>query len=251
MAVHDDSAHPSPDGRLPPRGSIVLEGTFLVERALSAGLSFGTLYCVAAKSAWAAGLGLEATILPEAKIADIAGYPFHRGVLGIASRPCERSVEDILPGEDSRSTVLVLPEIGDPENLGAAFRSAAALGASALLLGPGGPDPLSRRVLRVSMGASLSLGWARLGGPDDLFRLRRAGYELAACVLDPDAIDLRRYTKPHRLALVLGNEAFGLSTPWLSACGTRLTIEMAGGIDSLNLSTAASIFLYELGQERR
>jgi len=247
----DDGLSSLSDAQLAPRGLLVLEGAFLVERALSAGLLFEKLYCVGARSPWAAGLGLEAEVLPEAEIARLAGYPFHRGVLGIARRPPELSVESALPEGKASSIVLVLPEIGDPENLGAAFRSAAALGASALLLGPGGPDPLSRRALRVSMGAALSLRWARLGGPEDLPRLSRAGYRLAACVLDPGAADVRGYSRPDRLALVLGNEAYGLSAPWLSACGTRLTLEMLGGTDSLNVSTAAAIFLYELGPGRR
>ncbi len=232
------------------RGRIALEGALLVERGVAAGLAIEGLYCVPARAEWAAGLGLEATVLPEAEIARLAGYPFHRGVLGIALRPPEPPLESALPEGSGASIVLVLPEIGDPENLGAAFRSAAALEASAVILGPGGPDPLSRRVLRVSMGASLGLPWARLGGPEDLSLLSRAGYELAACILDPGAADVRGYRRPERLALILGNEAFGLSDPWLSACGPRLTLEMAGGTDSLNVSTAAAIFLYELGPGR-
>jgi tRNA G18 (ribose-2'-O)-methylase SpoU len=72
----------------------------------------------------------------------------------------------------------------------------------------------------------------------------RQGYEVAACVLDPDADDLRTWSRAQRLALVLGNEAFGLSESWLRACRHRLTLPMSAGTDSLNLATAAAIFLY-------
>jgi tRNA G18 (ribose-2'-O)-methylase SpoU len=231
-------------------GLVALEGAFLVERALAAGLRLERLYCVPAREPWALALaGAEGalpppTVLRESELAEIAGYPFHRGVYALAPRPAERIPGDCLPGFGSgRETILVLPELADPENLGAAFRNAAALGCRALLLGPNGPDPLCRRVLRVSMGSCLRLPWARLPDPDSLGGL---GFETAACVLDPEAQDLRSWARPERLALVLGNEAFGLSEPWLAACRHRVTLPMLGGADSLNVSTAAAVFLYAL-----
>jgi tRNA G18 (ribose-2'-O)-methylase SpoU len=227
----------------------VLEGAFLIERALRAGLALQHLYCVPAREAWARALpatGLEPEILPEAEIARLAGYAFHRGALALASRPGERALGELLRPGSERCTILVLPELGDPENLGAAFRNASALGCSALLLGPSGPDPLCRRVLRVSMGSSLSLPWARLGGPEELELVSAAGYLPAACVLDQGAADLRSWARPERLALLLGNEAFGLSEPWLEGCRVRLTLPMSGGTDSLNVATAAAIFLHTL-----
>jgi tRNA G18 (ribose-2'-O)-methylase SpoU len=97
------------------------------------------------------------------------------------------------------------------------------------------------------MGASLGLSWARLAGSEDMGILAQRGYEAAACVLDPEAVDLRAWARPERLALVLGNEAFGLSEAWLGSCPHRITLPMSGGTDSLNLATAAAIFLYALG----
>jgi tRNA G18 (ribose-2'-O)-methylase SpoU len=188
--------------------------------------------------------------MPEAEISRAAGYRFHRGVRALARRPAEAAAADAVPGGTGPSLILVLPEMGDPENLGSCFRSAAALGAAAVLLGPGGPDPLSRRALRVSMGSALSIPWARLSGPSELRLLEERGFLLAACVLDPGARELRDWEPPDRTALAMGNEAYGLSEPWLRACGTRLTIEMSGGTDSLNVSTAAAIFLYELAARR-
>jgi tRNA G18 (ribose-2'-O)-methylase SpoU len=205
---------------------------------------------VPAREAWARSLlgpSLAPTVLPEAEIAALAGYRFHRGALALATRPPEPSPDEALPAGSGRGTILVLPGTADPENLGAAFRNAAAFGCAALLLGAGGPDPLCRRVLRVSMGASLRLPWARLGGPEELAAIAAArGYAVAACVLDPGAADIRSWPRPERLALVLGHEATGLSKPWLAACGERITLPMPAGTDSLNVATAAAVFLYAL-----
>jgi tRNA G18 (ribose-2'-O)-methylase SpoU len=233
------------------RGStLILEGAFLVERAIRAGLEIASLYCVPARASWAESLAIKPTVLAEVDIAKIAGYAFHRGVYALARRPPCLDFAECLDtariGGSSPETLLVLPELGDPENLGAAFRNAVALGCRALLLGPSGPDPLCRRALRVSMGASFFLPWTRLDGPEDLGILEQRGFLMAACVLDPGAHDIRSWHRPDRLALVLGNEAFGLSEPWLAACSDRITLPMLGGADSLNLATAAAIFLYAL-----
>ena len=244
---------------------IALEGAFLIERGASVGLAFEALYCVPAREAWARGLierasgapdadgaaastALTPTVLPEARISEIAGYRFHRGAYALARRPETLEPIDVMPAPSGPSTLLVLPEIGDPENLGASFRNAAALGCSAILLGPAGPDPYSRRALRVSMGAALILPWARLRGPEAMEELSERGFCAAACVLDPGARDLREWRPPPRLALVLGNEAFGLSEPWLEACRERVTLKMRGGADSLNVATAGAIFLYALAE---
>jgi tRNA G18 (ribose-2'-O)-methylase SpoU len=232
-----------------------LEGALLIERAVASGLAIESLYCVPARASWARSLlgdGLSPKVLAESEISALAGYPFHRGAFALARRPRALAPAEALdPAEavsadEKRATILVLPEIGDPENLGSAFRNAAAFGCSALLLGPAGPDPLCRRVLRVSMGAPLLLPWARLRGPEQLAIVSERAYETAACVLDPDAADLRSWTRPERLALVLGNEAFGLSDPWLKACRYRITLPMRGGTDSLNVATAAAVILYAL-----
>jgi len=184
--------------------------------------------------------------MPEGEISAIAGYAFHRGAIAFASRPAALAPLEALPRGCGRSTILVLPEIGDPENLGAAFRNASAFGCSALLLGPSGPDPYCRRVLRVSMGASLRLPWARLRSPEELADALRGDFAVAACVLDAEALEPKDWKRPLRLALMLGNEASGVSEPWLAVCESRLTLPMRGGTDSLNVATAAAVFLYAL-----
>ena len=241
-------------------GSITLEGSFLIERAVGSGLEIEEIVCVPARESWChslgPGLGLEPKVLAEAEISALAGYPFHRGVLARARRPPAREAGDLVD-EISRdsgqmgSTILAVPELADPENLGSCFRNAAALGCSCLLLGPNGPDPLSRRSLRVSMGASLSLPWARLEGPAGLAELDSKGFAVAACVLDPEALDVRGWARPSLLALAMGNEAYGLSSPWLEACELRLTLPMRGGVDSLNVATAAALFLFAISPDSR
>jgi tRNA G18 (ribose-2'-O)-methylase SpoU len=233
------------------RGLLVLEGAFLVERGFAAGLDFAALFCVPARREWAEAQAegrLAVETMPEPELAAVAGYPFHRGVIGFARRPAPLSASELAESLRAResATVLVMPEIVDPENLGAAVRSAAAFGCDAFLLGPSGPDPLSRRALRVSMGASLSLPWARAEGPAELTAFCDAGFTGAACVLDPGATPLSSYTRPARLALVLGNEATGLSLPWRDACRDSITLPMRGTTDSLNLAAAAAVFLYAL-----
>lgn len=254
---------------LPAHGEILLEGAFLARRAVSAGLRMLSLECVPAREEWARELlsGIPGgedilRVVPEATLSDTAGYPFHRGVLARAARPAPASLESAIsaciaresPTPAARPMALVLPELNDPENLGGCFRNAAALGCGCVIIGPDVPDPLSRRALRVSMGASLTLAWARLpslagGGFESCAEVfRRRGFRLAACVLDKEAEELSRYalreTAP--LALVLGNEARGLGPEIIAACDDRTTLPMGGGTDSLNVATAAALFIYVL-----
>lgn len=183
-------------------------------------------------------------VLPEAELADLAGYPFHRGVLGLGRRlPGPAFIPELLPAPGP-SSLLILPATIDPENLGGMIRTAAALGYGAVLAGPGTCDPLSRRALRVSMGAALSLPFFRVEGPKTLALLGKAGYTLAAAVLDPQALDLGSWKAPLRLGLLIGNEYEGLGPEWLPKEVVRLTIPMEGGADSLNAAAAAAIFMY-------
>ena len=229
---------------------VILEGAFLIERAVAANFIIQKLFCVPAREAWARSLmgeTLAPTLIAESDIAKVAGYEFHRGAYALAKRPSARDVDAVMSLCSDRAVILVLPETGDPENLGSAFRNASALGCSGILLGPKGPDPLCRRVLRVSMGASMQLPWVRLGGPEEFRALALRGFTSAACVLDSNAQELRSWETPDRVALVFGNEASGLSAPWLNVCNIHLTLPMRGGTDSLNVATAVALFLYALG----
>jgi tRNA G18 (ribose-2'-O)-methylase SpoU len=141
---------------------------------------------------------------------------------------------------------VVCPRIDNPENLGAIVRVADVFGTAGVLVGARCPDPLSRRVLRVSMGSALRL--PVVSPPDladELDRLGRDfGFETVAAVAGPDAWPLDDFRSPARLALLLGSEAHGLEPDWLARCDRRVTIPMAPGVDSLNVAVAAGILLY-------
>jgi len=181
---------------------------------------------------------------------DLVGFPFHLGVLGCARRGPRRPLTDLADRLDAGGpmTLVVCPHTANRENLGSVFRSAGAFGADAVLLGPPCCDPFSRRCLRCSMGAVLSVPVIHPGDlAADLNALRsRWGFELWAAVLDEHADLLSRRARPDRVALLLGNEFDGLQALWLDLCDRRVTIPMHGRIDSLNAAVAAGIFLYEL-----
>lgn len=174
----------------------------------------------------------------------ITGFHMHRGALASMHRPEPLDAAGLLA--DSRR-VVVLEDLADHTNVGAIFRSVAALGADAVLLSPGCADPLYRRAVRVSMGAVLQVPWARLprwqeAGP--LFR--EAGFELAAFALRDDAQDLAAFAGdlPERLALLFGTEGSGLSRQALASAARSVVIPMEHDVDSLNVGTAAAVALW-------
>lgn len=174
----------------------------------------------------------------------ITGFHMHRGALASMHRPAALDPVELL--RTSRR-VVVLEDLGDHTNVGAIFRSVAALGADCVLLTPGCADPLYRRAVRVSMGAVLQVPWARLphwrdAGP----MIRDAGFELAAFALREDAEDLADFVNqvPERLAIMFGTEGEGLSRRALASATRCVTIPMEHEVDSLNVSTAAALALW-------
>jgi tRNA G18 (ribose-2'-O)-methylase SpoU len=179
----------------------------------------------------------------------VAGYDVHRGCLAAAER-LEETAADALLGRPGPRALVVLEEVADPDNVGAVFRNAAALGADAVLLSPGCADPLSRKALRVSVGASLAVPFARVADwPGGLFALRRAGYALVALVPGAPrdiATAGSAWPIPPRLALLLGAEGAGLGEAARQAADLEVTIRMVPGVDSLNVATASGIALHRL-----
>ena len=179
----------------------------------------------------------------------ITGYVVHRGALAAMHRPSLPSVAEVVAGA---RRVVVLEDIVDHTNVGAIFRSVAALGADAVLVSPRCADPLYRRSVRVSMGTVFQVPWTRLPEWHDAQRmLRDSGFEVAALALADDAISLRQLAAapPERLALVFGAEGDGLSTHALDAADRVVTIPMRHGVDSLNVAAAAAVVLYALAVE--
>jgi len=228
------------------RGLMVLEGRILLDKALDAGLAVEAALCVPADleaiEARAAG-AFPILTLPSPEISALAGFGFHRGVLAVARRPEPRRLERATAPQGH---ALVLWNVTDAENLGLLSRSAAALGAAAIALGPGCADPFSRKALRTSMGNLLARPLFRVE-LDGLAALRGPGRALVAAALGPRSRELLGFDAAGRaLALVLGNEGYGLPEEVVDACDEALVVPMASGVDSLNVAAAGAIMMWEL-----
>ena len=175
-------------------------------------------------------------------LSKLTGYDLTRGVLCAMRRPEERTAAAVL---DGAHRVAVLENIVDSTNLGAIFRSAAALGMDAVLLSPACCDPLLRRAVRVSMGTVFQVPWARL---DDLDTLKQAGFVTLAMALKPDALSMDDplLTTFDKLAVVLGTEGDGLTRETIEGCDHTVMIPMAHGVDSLNVGNAAAVAFWAL-----
>lgn len=229
----------------------VVEGEKLVDRLLESRFPPASVLVTdrhEARIAARVSEGVPLFVVPAEKIEDLVGFNFHRGVLASGRRLPPPGLDEVVRTAGTRLTIVVCPALSNPENLGAIVRIADVFGVDAVLVGERCPDPLSRRVLRVSMGTALRLpviASADLGR--DVERLRSAwGVELAATVTDPDAVALDDARRPDRLALFLGNEGDGLAPEWVARCDRRITIPMRPGAESLNVAVAAGILLYHL-----
>lgn len=180
----------------------------------------------------------------------LTGYALTRGVLCAMRRPAPKTVEDVCR---NARRVAVLEGIVDSTNIGAIFRSAAALGMDAVLLSPSCCDPLCRRAIRVSMGTVFQVPWARLGDRKEdwpaagLARLHDLGFTTAAMALDHRA---RPVDDPalqvEKLAILLGTEGDGLNSETIARCDATVMIPMQHGVDSLNVGAAAAVAFWQL-----
>ncbi|MBT0995274.1 RNA methyltransferase [Cellulomonas sp. DKR-3] len=180
-------------------------------------------------------------VADEPVLEAITGFHVHRGALAAMHRPALPALADVLAGA---RRVAVLEDVVDHTNVGAAFRSAAALGVDAVLVTPRCADPLYRRSVRVSMGTVFQVPWTRVDPwPGGVEALRGAGFVTAALALSDEAITLDELVAdpPERLALVLGAEGHGLKATTVAACDLVVRIPMAGGVDSLNVAAAAAV----------
>ena len=183
----------------------------------------------------------------RAKLAGLTGYALTRGMLCAMRRPAPRDAQAVCVGA---RRIAILENVADPTNVGAIFRSAAALGAQALLLSPGCCDPLYRRALRVSMGTVFQLPWARLEDwPEPgAARLREWGFQLAAMALDARAVDIDdpRLARIEKLAILLGAEGNGLAPESIARADYTVRIPMRNGVDSLNVAAASAVAFWQL-----
>lgn len=180
-------------------------------------------------------------------LARLTGYTLTRGVLCAMRRPAPKSPTEVIAGA---KRIAVLESVVDATNIGAIFRSAAALGMDAVLLSPTCCDPLTRRAVRVSMGTVFQLPWATFdtwpaGGMEIL---RGAGFATCAMALRDDSLALgdERLNSLPKLAIVLGAEGDGLANGTIAACDYTVRIPMAHGVDSLNVAAASAVAFWEL-----
>jgi tRNA G18 (ribose-2'-O)-methylase SpoU len=236
--------------REPEEGLYIAESEKVLRRALAAGHRPRSIL---AQERWLAGLenlpGVEDVpvyVVDEDLAQQVTGYRVHRGVLASMHRPTLPDPKQVL----SRGrTFVVLEDLVDHANVGAAFRSVAALGADGVLVTPRCADPLYRRSVRVSMGAVFEVPWTRLPPwPQARALFRDAGIPVAALALEKDAHSLEDFAavRPERLAVALGTEGAGLSGPARAAADYVVRIPMAAGIDSLNVGAAAAVALWAL-----
>jgi tRNA G18 (ribose-2'-O)-methylase SpoU len=183
-------------------------------------------------------------VCDTAELRGITGYDMHRGCLALVGRPPDAPLEPLLA---AARLIVVLEGVGNADNVGSVFRNAAAFGADAIVLNSACCDPLYRKAIRTSMGASLRLPFARAGGwPATLAQVRDAGFHLVALTPREPSEPLEAFAKRPRaekIALLVGGEGPGLSAAAETAAADRVRIPIARGVDSLNLAVATGIAL--------
>jgi len=237
----------SPESRR--RDSFIAEGEKLVLRLIGSPCQTESILCTTAvRDRLSEKLpdGVPIYVASTPVISGLIGFQFHRGILACGRRPPPVSLDALCRAQPPAGRLLIVacPEIRDPANLGTIIRTAAAFGAGGLIAGLAGTDPFSRRVLRTSMGTALRLpivqtdNWRFV-----LETLHQDGFETIAAVVDPAGARLARTSCGPRAALFFGNEDEGLPAEIVAACQRRVTLPMAGGVDSLNVAVAAGIVL--------
>ena len=201
-----------------------------------------------------ADAGVRAFLVRQAIVEAVVGIEFHHGCLVVGERGPEPAPEAVL-AEARGDRLVVLEGLGDASNVGAMFRNALAFGAGAVFLAPGTADPLYRKAIRVSSGATVALPFGRLADwPRDLGLLREAGFTVLALTPRAEAESLddlgAEGRLPPRLALLLGTEGRGLSAEALAAADLRVRIPMAPEMDSINVAAAGAVALHWLAKKR-
>ncbi|HEY8653201.1 MAG TPA: RNA methyltransferase [Dermatophilaceae bacterium] len=247
----------------PERGLYLAESEKVIRRALGAGhrprsflMGERWITDLADIVQGAESQGVPVYFAQAGVIEAMTGFHLHRGVLASMHRPPLVPPEALLDSasQQQHSRVVILENIVDHTNVGAAFRSAAALGVDAVLITPRCADPLYRRAVRVSMGTVFQVPWTRIDPwPGGLQVLRDKGFTVAAFALGDGAVSLDdlAVNQPDRLAMVFGTEGDGLSRLAVKGADLVVKIPMAGGVDSLNVASASAVAMWALRPPRR
>ncbi len=243
--------------RVPEKGIFIAESLTVIEHALDAGYEPLSLLMERrhiegqAQNLISRCEGIPVYTADREILAQLTGYTLTRGILCSMRRPMLKDAETIC--RDARRIAL-LENIVDPTNLGAIFRSAAALGMDAVLLSPTCCDPLSRRSVRVSMGTVFQVPWAFMGKTNQdwphpgMETLGQWGFKTAAMALDERAVSIEdpALMGEERLAILLGTEGTGLSPETIADCDYTVMIPMSHGVDSLNVAAASAVAFWQL-----
>lgn len=234
----------------PEEGIFIAESPKVIERALNAGyepisLLMEQRHIEGEAKDIVARCSVPIYTADEAILTEITGFKLTRGALCAMRRKPLPSIEDVCRGA---RRIAVLENVMNPTNVGAIFRSAAALNMDAVLLTEGCSDPLYRRAERVSMGTVFQVKWTYFDG--DMAALKKLGFATAAMALDDNSINISdpALTAEQRLAVVLGTEGDGLAVKTISDCDYTVKIPMAHGVDSLNVAAASAVAFWELGK---
>ena len=241
----------------PAKGMFIAESPKVIHRALDGGYEPVSLLMErkdiagAAREVLARCPGVPVYTADEELLCNLTGYHLTRGVLCAMRRPGLPNLEDICAGA---ARIVVLENVQNPTNVGAIFRSAAALGMDAVLLTPGCSDPLYRRSARVSMGTVFQIPWTFTGDwpGEGMAQLSRLGFKTAAMALSDDSvsIDDRRLMAEEKLAVILGSEGDGLTEMTIARCDYTVKIPMYHGVDSLNVAAASAVAFWQLRKEK-
>lgn len=241
----------------PAKGMFIAESPKVIQRALDAGCKPVSLLMErkdidhAAREIIAQCGDIPVFTANRDVLANLTGFQLTRGVLCAMLRPKLPSVEEVLSGANR---VVVLENVMNPTNVGAIFRSAAALGMDAVLLTPGCSDPLYRRSARVSMGTVLQIPWTYIGQSTQdwpgygMSLLAKQGFKTAAMALcgDSVSIDDPCLAQEEKLAIILGSEGDGLTNHTIASCDYTVKIPMYHDVDSLNVAAASAVAFWEL-----
>ena len=244
----------------PEKGIFIAESPKVIDRALDAGYKPVSLLMERKQiTGPAAGILSRCGDAPvytadREMLAELTGFELTRGVLCAFRRPAPRPVEELCK---NARRVAVLEGIVDSTNVGAIFRSAAALNMDAVLINPSCCDPLCRRAVRVSMGTVFQVPWGQLGEtPADwpekgMDILNSHGFKTAAMALSDRSvsIDDEQLAKEPKLAIVLGTEGDGLAAGTIASCDYTVKIPMSHGVDSLNVAAASAVAFWQLGKQ--
>ena len=241
----------------PAKGMFIAESPKVIERALDAGCEPVSLLMerkhidAQAKDVIARCGDIPIYTSDLDVLTKLTGFQLTRGVLCAMRRPKLKSVEEILEGA---RRIAVLENVMNPTNVGAIFRSAAALGMDAVLLTPGCSNPLYRRACRVSMGTVFQIPWTFIGSDTDdwpgpgMEKLRSLGFKTAALALRSDSISIDdpALLAEEKLAVILGSEGDGLTDDTIADCDYTVLIPMYHGVDSLNVAAASAVAFWQL-----